>query len=143
MRFGKPFLFVVPAVGLVRLALSLSGVPNDTTKLFSMTVLVWIAVFYLATRDLTYKQLLFHIGLVNLSAQLVSVLAIAIAIFSGNGNVFSAPEFAFGSDGRTWAHLLAHLFVGIPVGTLVGWAIGSLVLAGRNAYARNQRVSHV
>ncbi len=79
---------------------------------------------------------------VNLSAQLVSILAIAIAIFSGSGNIFSAPEFAFGSDGRTWAHLLAHMFIDVPVGTLVGWAIGSLVLWGRN-YARNPRVSHV
>jgi len=48
---------------------------------------------------------------------------------SGVDNVFSSPEFAFGSDGKTWLHLGAHLFIGTTAGALIPWGFGSLILA--------------
>jgi len=61
-------------------------------------------------------------------AQAIAIVGIVLAIATGTGNIFSAPEYAFGSDGRTWTHVASHLFIGTTVGSLVAWGIGSLVL---------------
>jgi hypothetical protein len=132
--FCRGFLALILVVGLARLALSLGGVPNSTTRWLSMTVAVWIAVIYYPVRVHmsrfgSYKQLLPIFALLNIAAQAIAITGIAIAIFSGNNNVFSSPEFAFGSDGKTWTHLLAHVFIGTIVGTLVPWLVGSAFLA--------------
>ncbi len=134
VAFCRVFLVLILAIGLARLALSLGGVPNSTTKWLSMTAAVWIAVIYYSIRTHTsefgsYRQLLPIVALLNLVAQVVAIAGIAIAIFTGNNNVFSSPEFAFGSDGKTWTHLLAHVFIGTTVGSLVPWLIGSGLLA--------------
>src|SRR5262249_26548627 len=132
--FCRVFFILIPLVGIARLALSLGGVPNSTARWLSMTVTVWVAVIYYSVRVNasgfgSYKQLLPVVALLNLAAQAIAIVGIAIAIFSGNNNVFSSPEFAFGGDGKTWTHLLAHLLFGTTVGTLVPWLIGSGVLA--------------
>lgn len=49
-----------------------------------------------------------------------------IAIFTSNANVFSAPEYAFGGDGKTWLRVAAHLFIGTTIGSLVPWVAGCL-----------------
>ena len=132
--FGRVFLVLILATGIARLGLSLGGTPNSTTRWLSMTVVVWIAVIYYSIRVHTsgfgsYKQLLPVVALLNIAAQVIAITGIAIAIVSGNNNVFSSPEFAFGSDGKTWTHLLAHVFFGTTVGTLLPWLIGSGFLA--------------
>jgi hypothetical protein len=142
--FGKPLseyisfcrasLSLILVAGIVRLALSLAGVPNETARWFSMTALAWLGVFYYSVHVHTsgfgsYKQLLVICALQNLVAQVIAIAAILLAIVTGTGNIFSAPEFAFGSDGKTWTHLASHVFVGIPIGSLVGWAVGSAILA--------------
>jgi hypothetical protein len=98
-----------------------------------MTALVWIAVVYYSIRVHTtgfgsYKQLLVIFVLLNFSTQIISIAGIVISILSETNNIFSSPEFAFGGDGKTWLHVAAHLFVGIPVGSLVPWLFGSLIL---------------
>ena len=144
--FSKVFLVLVPAIGIARLALSIGGAPNSTARWLSMTVALWFAVIYYSIRVHTsgfgsYKQLLPILALLNLSGQLISITGIAIAIFSGNNNVFSSPEFAFGSDGKTWTHLLAHVFIGTTVGTFFPWLIGSGILAlTRKGSASDQKV---
>ncbi len=40
VRFEQLFLWLIGAVGLARLVLSLAGLSNDVVKLFSMTVVV-------------------------------------------------------------------------------------------------------
>ena len=141
--FCRVFLILIPLVGITRLALSLGGVPNSTARWLSMTVTVWIAVIYYSVRVHTsgfgsYKQLLPVVALLNVSAQVIAITGIAIAIFSGTNNVFSSPEFAFGSDGKTWTHLLAHVFVGTTVGSLLPWIIGSGILALTRKFAGSE-----
>lgn len=140
--FGKPlseyvafcgaFLFLIPLTGLVRLGLSLSGTPNSTARWISMTALIWIAVLYLSVRIHTtgfgsYRHLLVICVLLNLTTQSVSILAILIAIVTGTQNIFSVPEYSFGTN--PMVHLAMHLFVGTIAGSLVPWLIGSVVLA--------------
>lgn len=133
VAFCRPFLVLLPLVGIVRLGLSLSGTPDATARWFSMTALAWIAIVYYSIRVHTsgfgsYKQLLVICALLNLSAQLISIGSIVLAILTDTHNVFSAPEAFFGNDGKNWTHALSHVFVGIPVGSLVTWIIGSLIL---------------
>ena len=144
VAFCRVFLVLIFVIGIARLALSLGGVPNSTARWLSMTVTVWIAVIYYSVRGHTsgfgsYKQLLPVIALLNLTAQIIAIAGIAIAMITGNNNVFSSPEFAFGSDGKTWTHLLAHVFVGTTVGTLFPWLIGSAFLALTRRLAASDR----
>ena len=132
-EFCKPFLVLVPLAGIVRLALSLGGVPNSTAKWISVTALMSIGILYYAVRVHTsgfgsYKQLLVISVLLNLAAQVVIIFGIVLAIVTGMPNIYSAPEYAFGSDGATWSHAAAHLFIGTTAGSVVPWLIGSLVL---------------
>jgi len=131
--FAKLFLFLIFAAGVIRLTLSLNGVPNETTRWFTMTGLAWVGAIYYSIRIHTtgfgsFKQLLVILVLQDWIAQAIAITGIAMAISSGTNNVFSAPEFAFGGDGKTWLHLGAHLVIGTTVGALLPWGIGSLIL---------------
>ena len=133
VRFCLPFLILIPVVGIARLALSIAGEPNSTAKWISVTAMVWIGILYHAVRVHTRrfgasKELLVISVLLNLSAQVVIIFGILLAIFSGTPNIYSAPEYAFGSDGATWLHVGAHLLVGTTIGSLVPWIFGSGVL---------------
>ena len=133
VSFCKVFLILLPLVGIIRLSLSLSGTPNGTARWFSMTALAWIALVYYSIRVHTtgfgsYKQLLVICVLLNLSMQIISIAGIVLAILSNTNNIFSSPEFAFGGDGKTWLHAGAHVVVGIPLGSLIPWLVGSLIL---------------
>jgi hypothetical protein len=133
VAFAKVFLILIPLVGLLRLGLSLEGMPNSTVQWFSMTALGFIGIAYFAVRaNMTgfgsYKQLLVIAALQNLLAQVVAIVGILLAIVTGVGNIFSAPEFSFGGA-NPWIHLAMHVFVGTTLGTLVPWGLGSLIMA--------------
>jgi hypothetical protein len=134
VAFCSLFLVLIFGVGITRLALSLGGVPNSTAKWFSMTALVLIGVVYYAVRVHTtgfgsFKQLLVICTLQNLVAQGIAIFGIVLSILTGAGNIFSAPEYAFGGDGRTWLHAGAHLVIGTTVGSLMPWLLGCVILA--------------
>jgi len=132
-QFAKGFLGLIVLVGIVRLALSLGGVPNSTTKWVSITAVMWIGILYFAvwvhTSSFgTYKHLLPIYFLQSLAVQVIVVPAIVLAIYTGQDNIYTVPEYSFGSDGKTWLHAGAHLFVGTTIGTLVGWVVGCLIM---------------
>jgi hypothetical protein len=131
VRFQRVFLGLVLVVGLARLGLSLAGLPNSTTKWLSLTVLTLIGILYYGVRVHTsgfgsYKQLLPLIFNQNALAQVIVIVGIVIGILTGHDNVFTAPEYSGGRDGKNWVHVAAHGVV-ILVLPLVGWLVGSLV----------------
>lgn len=133
VAFSKPLLVLILVVGMSRLALSLGGAPNSTAKWLSITAVMWIGVLYYAVRVHTsgfgsYKQLLPIFVLAGITSQAIAVLAILIAIFTGADNIYTAPEYSPGADGKTWLHAGAHLVLGTTVGPLVLWLIGSIVM---------------
>src|ERR1051326_8358581 len=92
VQFCKPFLILIPIVGVVRLALSLAGEPNSIAKWFSVTALVWLGTLYYSVRVHTagfgsYKQLLVICALQNLAAQAVIICGIMLAIITGTNNI--------------------------------------------------------
>jgi hypothetical protein len=133
IAFSKPFLILILVVGIARLALSLGGVSSSIVKWISITAVAWIGVLYYSIRVHTsgfgsYKQLLPICVLQSLVAQTIIILAIILAIFTGTDNAYSAPEFNFGSDGKNWLHVGAHLVLGTTIGPLMGWLIGCLIM---------------
>jgi len=131
--FCWPFLALILAVGVVRLALSLGGTPISTARWLSITAVMWIGVLYYAIKVHTsgfgsYKQLLPICFLQSLTAQVIIVPSIVLAIFTGTDNIYSMPEFAFGRDGKTWLHVAGHLTIGITIAPLIAWLVGCLIM---------------
>jgi hypothetical protein len=133
VAFSKPFLGLILVVGIARLVLSLGGVPNSTAKWLSITAVIWIGILYFSIRVHTsgfgsYKHLLPIFVLQGLAAQAIIGPSIVLAIFTGQDNIYSVPEYSFGQDGKTWLHVVAHLGLGTTIGPLVSWLAGCLTM---------------
>ena len=132
LRFEKGFLILILVVGFARLGLSLAGVPNATVKFVSLTVLLLLGLIYYSVRVHTsgfgsYKQLLPVLALAVILDNLIVVSGIMLAIGTGKDNIFSAPEFSGGVNGKTWGHVAGHL-IAMVVGSLILWGIGLLIM---------------
>jgi hypothetical protein len=131
--FAKPFMILVLIVGGLRLGLSLGGASDSIVKWISVTAVMWIGVLYFAIKVHTagfgsYKHLLPVLLFPNLVGQAIAIIAIVIGIVTGNDNIYTAPEYSFGQDGKTWLHAGAHLLLGTTIGTLVGWLVGCVIM---------------
>jgi hypothetical protein len=133
LSFQKWFLVAIAVVFVVRLGLSMTGAPNTTARWFSVTVVLLLGTLYYGVAVHTqgfgsYKQL-YPLGLIqNVLGEGLVALAIVLGILAGHDNIFTAPEYSGGGDGKNWLHVFAHLVLGIVVLPLVSWAISSLVL---------------
>jgi hypothetical protein len=144
LGFQKLVLAAIVVVGLLRLGLSLAGLPDSTVMWFSITVVglvgtLWYGVAVHTQGFGSYKQLLPLVFLQMVLTQSVAVFAILLAI-AGFQNIFAAPEYSFGAQSQ-WVHIFAHLSIGILVPTLIGWAIASVVLFVTKRVARRPAVA--
>lgn len=133
VRFEKVALWLILIVGLGRLALSLGGAPNSIAKWLSVSVVTLLVAIYVSIRVHTtgfgsYKHLLPLMFIQAALAHLIIAGSIVLAILTGKDNIFSAPEFSGGGDGKNWGHVIAHLIAGFVVVPLAFWIIGSLIL---------------
>lgn len=133
LGFQKVVLAAVVVVWLVRLALSLGGMPNAGVKWFSVTVVLLVGVLYYGvavhTRGFgSYKQLYPLALFQSLLGEGLVALAIVLAILTSRDNIYTAPEYSGGGDGKNWFHVVAHLVVGAVVMPLIGWGVSSLVM---------------
>jgi hypothetical protein len=140
LRFQMPLLIVITLVGLSRLGLSLSGMPDSTVQYASMTVVGLLGVIYYGLRVGpsgfgSYRHLLPLVFNQSFIANGIAILGIGMSAM-GMPNIYNAVEFRgpFGSpDTSPMVHALAHLLVGNILGSLVFWGLASLVMlvAGR------------
>lgn len=133
VSFAKPILLLIIVVGVARLALSLGGVQNSAVKWLSISAVLFIGLVYFSIRTYTtgfgsYKQLLPLMFLQSVVSQVIIVAGIVIAIETGKDNIFSAPEYSGGGDGKTWLHVGAHLVLGTTIGPLLAWLVGSVIM---------------
>jgi len=133
LSFQRWFLVAILVVFAVRLALSLSGMPNATTKWVSVTVMLLLGTLYYGvavhTRGFgSYKQLYPLLLFQSLLGQGLVALAVVLGIVTGQDNIYTAPEYSGGTDGKNWLHVFAHVVAAAVVLPLVSWAISSLVL---------------
>ncbi len=139
LAFQKLFLALIVAVGLLRLGLSLAGVPDSAVRWLPMNVVLWAGTFYYGvavhrTRFGSYRQLLPLLFLQLIPFHGIAVIGILLAI-AGFPNIFAAPEFSFGGQ-SPWLHLISHLTIGMVVPTLLTWGIASLVMKVTKSVAR-------
>jgi hypothetical protein len=135
LAFQAVPLAIVALVGVARLGASLAGIPNADAAWLSMTVVGWAAVFYYGvavhSRGFgSYRQLLPLVAVQTIVVQTIAVAGIGLAI-AGLPNIYAAPEFSppfLGTTPSPWAHLVAHLTIGIVAPTLLSWGVASLVL---------------
>ena len=133
VNFVKVFLVVILVVGILRLALSMAGVPNANVSGLSMSVAVLAGAIYCAVRVPktgfgSYRHLLPLMVLQSGTANAFAALGILLAIATGQDNVFTAPEYSGGGDGKTWSHFGAHLVLGLTLFPLLLWGVSSLVM---------------
>ena len=133
LHFQRLFLVAIVVVFVVRFALSLAGTSNSTTKWASVTVVLLLGILYYGvavhTRGFgSYKQLYPLLLFQSLLGQGLVALAIVLGIVTGRDNIYTAPEYSGGVDGKNWMHVLAHVVIAAVVLPLVSWAISSLVL---------------
>ena len=55
-------------------------------------------------------------------------LAVALAILTGSDNIYTAPEYSGGGDGKNWLHVVAHVVIAVVVLPLVSWGVSSLIM---------------
>lgn len=132
LRFSQGLLIVTAAVGIMRLVLSLLGVPDAAAYPLSLTVLMIFGIGYFPIRVHlagfgTYRHVLILIVLQLLVAESIVALGIGITAVTGTENIFSAPEFSGGAETH-WGHALSHLLGGPTVFALIEWAPASLIL---------------
>jgi hypothetical protein len=139
VRFQKPILIAILVVGLLRLILSLAGVPVGTVRWLSMTVVALMGVFYYGiqvprTGFGSYRHLLPLAVIQSTLANGIAITGIVIALTTGQQNVFTAPEFGGGAPNAF--HLFGHVVFGIGIGSLLSWGISSLVMLIARKLAR-------
>jgi hypothetical protein len=132
LAFQWPFLALIAGVGLLRLGLSLFGLPDTSVRWASMNAVLWTATIYYGVAVYRtgfggYRQLLPLVFLQLVPFHGVAVLGIGLAI-AGHPNILAAPEFSPPIEGPNgqWLHALAHLTVGMAVPTLLLWGVACL-----------------
>jgi hypothetical protein len=133
LGFQKVVLALIVVAFLVRLGLSLAGAPNTVARWVSVTVVLLAGLVYYGvavhTRGFgSYKQLLPLALFQSLLGEGLVALAVALAILTRTDNIFTAPEYSGGGDGKNWVHVLAHLVIAAVILPLVGWGLSSLVM---------------
>jgi hypothetical protein len=133
VQFQKAILALIVLAFVGRLGLSLAGVPNAVTWWVSVTGVLLLGILYYGVAVHTrafgsYKQLYPLMLFQGTLGEGLVALAVAWAILTGRDNIYTAPEYSGGGDGKNWLHVVAHLVLGVVVLPLVSWGIGSLVM---------------
>ena len=133
LAFERALMALVAVVGLLRLSLSLVGLPNAAVTFLSTNVVLWAGALYLGaavhTRGFgSYRQVLPLVFFPLAVGQSVAILGILLSI-AGFPNIYTAPEYSGPIPAPNhWIHLLAHLTIGMVVPPFLLWGAASLVM---------------
>jgi len=131
IRLLSPLFGLIASVWLLRLVMDLAGTPRGIVRIVSVTV-AGSASILLATllihfkRFGSYPNIVAATFLLELWSQLLICSAIAFSALTGTTNVYSEPEYSQGFTPLT--HIIGHITFGVGMGTLVGGAMGCLLL---------------
>jgi len=133
LGFQKIVLALIVLAFAVRFALSAAGAPNSVARWISVTVVLLAGLVYYGVAVHTsgfgsYKQLYPLVLFQSLLGEGLVALAIVLAIFTGADNIYTAPEYSGGGDGKNWLHVVAHLVIAAVVLPLISWGLSSLVM---------------
>lgn len=110
-RMMKLFISTIAAMGIVRFALNMSGLPNEIVRYFSMTAIIIAGLIYFALTTATHKERLKAAYLLVMPYMIVEVLALGYTWASGRPTIFHANEYSLGFSIRE--HTIGHLVGGL------------------------------
>ena len=110
-RIMKVFIIAIALMGIVRFILSVSGVPNEVTKYFSMTAIMTAGSIYFAIATTTHKERFIAAYLLVLPYLTVEILALGYTWATGRQTIFHAREYSFGTS--IGVHTIGHLVGGL------------------------------
>ena len=133
IRFERWILILILVVFVVRLSMSLAGLPVAQTRWVSINIVLLVGLVYASVRVHTarfgaYKQLLVLQFFQWALAHVLISLGIVLGIVMGKDNIFTVPEFFGGQDGKSWFHVFLHLVVAPILFSVVSWLLGSAIL---------------
>ena len=142
VAFQRPVLILIAVVWVMRLGLSIAGMPASGAKFVSVTGVVLLGALYygwaVGQKGFGSFKQLYGLNLIQgIVSQTLVALAIVLAIVTGQDNVYTIPEFyppsagndpmGLPPDGKNFGHAIAHLVVGAVLVPIVGWLLGSVV----------------
>ena len=143
VAFQKPILILIAVVFVMRLALSMAGVPVSGAKFVSVTGVVVLGALYygwaVGQQGFGSFKQLYGANLVQgVFSQTLVALAIVLAIVLGQDNIYTIPEFyppsagndpmGMPPDGKNFGHAIAHVVVAGAIAIpLIGWLLSSVV----------------
>jgi hypothetical protein len=140
----KAFIAAIAGMGIIRFILTVSGVPNDIVKYFSMTLVITIGMIYFALAAKTHKDRLKAAYLLILPYMVIEIVALGYTWASGRSTIFHTPEYSFGmgivphtlghlAGGLTWEPLM--LFLIMEIIWLISLGVRSLTGSAKRAGA--------
>lgn len=130
-------IFAILAVGVVRFALSVSGLPNNVVTFASMSAVILIGAVYFALTAATHWERLQAAFLLVLPYMVIEVAALGYTYLTTRQTIFHAEEYSLGFP--IGAHLLGHFVGGLtwePVTVFVIMEIAWLISRGLLAMDR-------
>ena len=133
IRLLGPLFVLLAAVFALRWVAALAGAPHAVLRIVSTTaaipVAILIAVMLIHLRQFgSYANVVVASLLLNTWIQLLICAAILLSTLTGIENVYTEPEYSMGDDPGHVRHLYGHVTFGIGIGTLIGAAVGALLL---------------
>jgi hypothetical protein len=134
IRLLIPLFAFIAVVWLLRMLVDGFHLPNLLVRILSVTgaqsVAILFAVVLIHMRRFGgYPNVIVVSFLLATWAQMIIILAIVFAELTGIDNIFTAPEFSIPHDDPFHLrHIVGHLTFGIGGGTLIGTALGCLLL---------------
>ena len=123
----KWFIIGIAAMGTIRFALNLGGVPDDIVKYFSMTAIMLAGSLYFALAIPTHKERLKAAYLLVLPYMLVEALALGYTWVSNRQTIFHSHEYSMGYS--IAQHTIGHIVGGVTWEPLFVFVVMEIVWA--------------
>lgn len=124
-RIMKLFIIAIASMGIFRFILTVSGVPNQIAKYFSMTAIIMAGTIYFAVATTTHKERLKDAYLLVLPYLTVEVLALGYTWTTGRQTIFHAREYSMGTS--IGVHTIGHLVGGLTWEPLIVFLIMEVI----------------
>ncbi len=135
VRLLAPLLALLAAVWALRMVVDLAGAPMGVVRVFSVTVtgsvVILLAVVLIHVKKFGgYVNVCAATGLLMFWKEFLISAAIAFSALTGIGTIYSAPEFSGGPHHPLTPveHILGHITFGFAAQSLLGSAMGCLIL---------------
>ena len=130
----KAFIAGVLVMGVIRFLLTVSGLPDETVKYFSMSVVIAVGAGYFALVTTSRRERLQAAFLLIMPYMIIEVAALAYTWATGHPTSFHAQEYSFGVS-IGW-HTIGHLVGGFTWEPLILFVLMEVIRISTTFVAR-------